>query len=370
MQITAVQTDSEFDDLRPIWEALVERDPLASVFQTFDWQRTWWHHYRGDRRLYILLAREAGEVVAILPLYRMKRPLRGLGHADGLLLIGHGGDTTPDYLGAVALPEFAELAAQGFVQHLLAIADWHVIEIADMRHESPLLARLRDSKLRFGMSRDVAESAKIFYINLPKSWEAYLATLTHNQRSQFRHARKRFLELPGARLYLSEDPAELPRLIDALIDLHHQRWKGKGEKHAFASAQYVSFHRELMQRFMERGWLRMYCMELKGRLIAVDYCYAFRDTHYAFQCGFDPEFSKLSPGNCLLGYAIQRAIEEGRAVFDLLRGEHDYKKRWAREVRVTHSVWIYRPSVPAVLHRLLRRVLPGLKQSLRVHLSR
>lgn len=70
------------------------------------------------------------------------------------------------------------------------------------------------------------------------------------------------------------------------------------------------------------------------------YCYAWRGTTLPFQSGFDPQYEKLSPGLTLMGFAIEQAIREGQTCFDMLRGEYDYKKRWAGTASPEHATAI------------------------------
>jgi CelD/BcsL family acetyltransferase involved in cellulose biosynthesis len=365
VEVVSVQSDREFDELREPWQGLVENDTHASVFQTYEWQRTWWKHYGGSDRLRILLVRLDGRIVGILPLYESQQPLRGLGHARALRLIGIGGDTAPDYLGAITLPEYTEQAVQSLSAYLLRESGWDVAEFTDLRSDSPLLSELRRVRLPLGFSRHDARTETIYYTRLPDSWEDYLATLHREQRKEIRSKRRKFLAEPGARMFSLVDIEDLPRIFEALITIHRRRWQEKGERHAFSSPQYLAFHRDLTRSFMELGRLRMYCMELNDRVIGIQYCYVFRGTMYAFQCGFDPEFGKLSPGMSVLGLAVESAIGERCAEFDLLRGDHEYKRYWAKLTRTTESVSLYRPSNRALLYRVLTRSLPRATRHIR-----
>ena len=53
-----------------------------------------------------------------------------------------------------------------------------------------------------------------------------------------------------------------------------------------------------------------------------------RPATYFYQSGFDPAYSKLSPGTVMIAHAIRRAIEGGYTTFDFLRGDEAYKRRW------------------------------------------
>jgi CelD/BcsL family acetyltransferase involved in cellulose biosynthesis len=106
-----------------------------------------------------------------------------------------------------------------------------------------------------------------------------------------------------------------------------------------------------MKECLQRDWLRLYCLEIGGEIAAMIYSYRFRKHVFLVQAGFDPAYAKLSPGNVLLGYALEHAIGEGNAVFDFLRGEHSYKQMLATGSRETVSVTAFRQTLGAVAHR-------------------
>src|SRR5215813_44674 len=56
----------QFAALRPEWDALLERAE-ASLFQTWEWQWSWWRHF-GRGRLCLLTARRSGLLAGIAPL--------------------------------------------------------------------------------------------------------------------------------------------------------------------------------------------------------------------------------------------------------------------------------------------------------------
>jgi CelD/BcsL family acetyltransferase involved in cellulose biosynthesis len=97
-------------------------------------------------------------------------------------------------------------------------------------------------------------------------------------------------------------------------------------------------------------------------LIAVFYCYRFRNQIFYFQAGFDPEYERLRPGLVLIGCALEHAIEEGNTAFDFLRGDHAYKTQWGKSLRETHALTTYRPGVAAFLFRMHKETIPGLKR--------
>ena len=55
------------------------------------------------------------------------------------------------------------------------------------------------------------------------------------------------------------------------------------------------------------------------------FCFQMRNTVYAFNTGYNPDFFKLSPGVISFAFDIQSAIDVGFAYYNFLRGEERYK---------------------------------------------
>ncbi|BAU47911.1 cellulose biosynthesis protein [Sulfurifustis variabilis] len=361
MQVACIDTDDGFRALREEWDALVQAAAAASIFTTWEWQYLWWRHYGGGQKLRLLVARAGGRLVGVFPLYVQRvTPLAGVG-AGLLRLIGTGGDTSPDYLEPPLAPGHEADAARVLVDAALAIEGWDVLAWSDLEPDGAIdraaMAALRER----GLPARRGTSARISYVPLPASWDAYLESQSRDRRYTIRNTRRKFEREPGAR-FLVWDGASLDDAFDRLTALHHKRWQTRGTSHSFDSSTYNDFHRAVMRACRERDWLRLYSLEREGEIIAMYYCYRFRGTVYYFQGGFDPQYEKLRPGLCLMGYALEHAIGEGQRVFDMLRGEYDYKKQWARETRETCFTIAYRRTAPAFVYWLRRSLLPEAKR--------
>src|SRR5207253_7402659 len=100
--LRVVEDVREFDALEQEWNSLFEKSAV-SVFQSFEWQRTWWKHFgedRGSARLHIVEIRAANELLAVAPFYIETVKLLGLVKLRRLLFVGHGDS---DYLDILAV---------------------------------------------------------------------------------------------------------------------------------------------------------------------------------------------------------------------------------------------------------------------------
>ena len=367
--VSVVDSGAALAGLRSEWNGLLETSREASAFLSWEWQEAWWRIYGAGRGLRIYTRYRGGRLVGILPLYHQR-----VGVVPGLTcgrlrLVGSGGDTSPDYLGALLDPDGEEETAAALVNHVLDDRGWDALWLSDVREESPVAVALQAALARRRERLHIGPSTRITFLPLAASWETLLAGLDAHWRQEVRRRRRR-LEERGARCVLLEDPAKLDVAFDRLGELHRLRWTRRAERHSFSTPEYLQFHREVMRRFLKRGWLRLFALQLGDQAIAMRYCFRFRHEVFAFQSGFDPAYDRLSPGSVLMSHVVEHSIREGARVVDMLKGEYPHKKSWSTEQRTTTSLRVYRPTLSGLLWMLRERELPALVRSARSRLTR
>jgi CelD/BcsL family acetyltransferase involved in cellulose biosynthesis len=353
------------DALEVRWTRLVERSPEASVFQTFAWQSIWWRVFGKGRDLRIILAEDGEELVGLLPVYVERTDLLPAVGLRKLRLIGYGGDTAPDDLGAITAGGDPKAVIESLVDGLLSLqGEWDIAELDDLHPDSALIKALG---ARLGGQVALEEGARISYVELPETWDGYLAKLSSNRRWKLRRGRKKLHEHKPYRFHLVRSADELERFYPELVRLHHDRWEHRSEDFGFSTDGYVGFHRDVMAAMLEADCLRL--MLLIGEdetVMAANYCYRWRGGFYFFQGGFARDYERFRIGEVLMGHAIEQAIGEGMQVFDMLRGEHDYKKSLTDRIRTRTHLRIYQPTLRTLSYRTLRagyrqvrRLYPG-----------
>ena len=134
-------------------------------------------------------------------------------------------------------------------------------------------------------------------------------------------------------LYSVDDTRQLPDAFDTLVELHQKRRNLLGEPGSFASERFAGFHREVTERLLRAGQLRLQWLELDGLPAAAEYQLVGNGIVYAYQSGIEPELEELSPGRLVTMASIRQAIEQGHRAFDFLRGDEPYKQHWRAEPR-------------------------------------
>ncbi|MEM8948805.1 MAG: GNAT family N-acetyltransferase [Pseudomonadota bacterium] len=342
-----------FDGLEPRWNKLIDRSVDASVFQTFAWQSIWWRVFGKGRELRIILAKDGDDLVGVLPVYIERTPLLPAVGPRKLRLVGYGGDTAPDDLGPIMAGDDPAPITETLIDGLLSLKDeWDIAILDDLDPDSPMIKAL---SARLGDQVTLKPGARISFVELPETFDGYLAKLSSNRRWKLRRGRKKLHEHKPYRFHVVASQQELDLYYPELVRLHHERWEHRSDDFGFSTEGYVDCHRAVMAAMLDQDCLRlMLLIGEDGVVMASNYCYRWRGGFYFFQGGFAKDFERFRIGEVLMGHAIEQAISEGMRIFDMLRGEHDYKKSLTDAVRTRTHLHIHQPTLRTLSYRTMR----------------
>jgi dTDP-4-amino-4,6-dideoxygalactose transaminase/CelD/BcsL family acetyltransferase involved in cellulose biosynthesis len=308
----------ELESRRDEWQRLAEAS--TNIFATPEWITTWWRHFGADRQLLATACRSAaGDVVGILPLYvwarRPIRILRFLGHGPG------------DQLGPLCAPADAAAVARALRR---------AVEDGPLRCDLLLGERLpadEDWSGLLGGRTLLRESMPLIRFH-QDSWEAFLRSLSARLRHEVRHDERKLAAQHELRYRLAHDSARLQEDMDTLFALHEARWAGASA----LSGDREAFHREFAACALERGWLRLWFLELDGRPVAAWYGFRFCGVDSFYQAGRDPAWQRSSVGLVLMAHTMRTALEQGMREYRFLRGGEGYKYRFASHDRGLETI--------------------------------
>ena len=178
----------------------------------------------------------------------------------------------------------------------------------------------------------------------------YLASLSTNLRQQIRRRERNLARSDRVRFRLTTSPDSLQRDLDVLFRLHQLRWGSASRKLQSRRA----FHYEFASVALERGWLRLWTLELDDRPVAVWYGIRLAGVDTYYQSARDPGLERASIGLVLLAHSIREAHRDGASEYRFGRGGEAYKYRLGEP---HDRGWI--PEVTGGLTTLLSRALPS-----------
>jgi CelD/BcsL family acetyltransferase involved in cellulose biosynthesis len=317
------RSERELDELQSEWTGLLEHSASNCVFLSWDWVRAWWSVYGSADELYVVEVRTADDtLVALAPLKIAKR-LFGRRVVE---FLGQGAGVTPEYLDFIVREGWRSVALPALLRRVLADSAVSGFDLRTIPSDSPNLQILRHMLPEFGPVTATEES-RCPRINLPQTWEEFLASKSKNYRKKIKEYVRRCERDLQLGFRYTRTSLELAADLHALRRLHKARWGAKSR--AFADADYVKFHDDFAQRLLEKDRLRLYLIEDGDRAIAALYCFQHGNTVYYYQSGRDPAYARYRLGLVVIHWAIRESIAEGFERFDLLTGIEEYKQRWA-----------------------------------------
>lgn len=331
MKVRVFTDSSAFEKLQPEWNALLHHSVSDTLFLTWEWQSTWWQHLGAGEPCIIALREEDGALAGIVPFFWEKpRILALIGCID-----------VSDYLDAM-VAQGCEARVYGALLDVLASADfpsWEMVHFCNLPAASPTNTRLKSLAEARGWQTDWHLHDVSPVIELPATWDAYLAGLDKKQRHEIRRKLRR-VEEAHARWHVVTPDEPLDTAVADFIELHK---KSRPDKHLFMDARMRSFFVAMARQLHVRGWLQLAFLEIEGARAAAIFNFVYQDRVLVYNSGYDPErYGHLSPGAVLFARSIQDAIAQKRRVYDFLRGDEEYKYRFGAQNTNVYGLHIRR----------------------------
>ena len=361
--VEIVTEPSELTGLEPDWRSLAEL--RGNAFISPEWFAAWLDAPGATAQAFVpVVRRPDGSLRGLLPLVTTKRALTTLRFA--------GGDFADRVHPVAALEDEAAVAsaaasalfergAAGTVlrlDHIDSAAGW----VDSFLAGPPALARSDDDR------------TALPYIDLRElTWETFVATRSANFRSQLKRKLATLEHSPGVRFRRTVDDAELEGDLSVFFDLHDKRWQALGGGSTLADPRVRRALAEFARAAFRAGWLRLWFLEIEGRPAAAWYGWRLGNRYAYYQAGFDPAWSSHSVGFLLLAHTVRAAFEEGAAIYDLLAGREDFKRRFSNGELEVKTILISRRGGPGraaatagvVTRRFGRRLPAGLRARIR-----
>jgi CelD/BcsL family acetyltransferase involved in cellulose biosynthesis len=318
------------------WDALAASAATQSPFMRWAWHRAWSESAsqpESQTSIAVMLYRPDASVQAVLPLAVRSVPFRRSQARALTWAIGDAG--APDHLD---IPAARDADLDAAIPQLESLP-WDVAVFSGVADDAQNLTRLIDGFERRGYAVRRTPMDSCPYIELPDSWDGYLATLSKSRRQSIRWQERRLMREHAVTItdYTSERFDEGWRHLCAL---HDERWAGVG---ALGEERISKLVRRFAEDLAARGELWLTTLDVSGEPVAAWMGFACGDTVSFYQSGRDPKWASQSVGLILLGAMIRRAIELGYRRFDFLRGQEAYKLSWTSTTRPVYEILVFRP---------------------------
>lgn len=314
------------------WNALVTQSETNTVFQTYQWTRSWLKAF-GDQyeQLFVSVA-DASGIVGVAPL------VIEWGLA-GERVVRFLGDGKADYCDILAATHKANVLGAIFDAIFAAHERWDVIALNNIPAQSTTVDLIRAICHRTGYRVLVDDQFQCPTLQIKGHEDSALKIfnkpgLRRRQNYFQRNGRLVFTNLTSA-------AAAVPYL-DRFFSQHVARWSSGKSPSLFLDERNRAFYRELTANIADQGWLLFSVVEFNDQPIAFHFGFDYNDTVLWYKPSFDVAYASHSPGLVLLRYLIGYAIEQKRHELDFTVGDEPFKSRFTNSKRKTVSLKIFR----------------------------
>ena len=303
-------TIESLDGVTSSWNELRHCLKWGSIFVLPAWLKVWWEVFGSGAELYLRTLRQREKIIGLAPLLVNKETASFIGSAD-----------VCDYLDFVIIPG----REQDFFKVMLddlREKGINQLDLRPLRPDSTVLSHLVSIAQNRGYEVLCHPEDVSLVLDLPSTWDEYLAILNKKQRHEVRRKLRRLWEAGNVEHRCVEVGREVGDYMDTFLKLFSL---SRDEKASFMNPKMESFFRSLAKAMAEIGLLRLGIIHLDKVPVAMTMGFDYNDSHYLYNSAYDPQFNYLSVGLLCKVLCLKESIEKGRKKWDFLKGGEPYK---------------------------------------------
>jgi CelD/BcsL family acetyltransferase involved in cellulose biosynthesis len=302
-------------DFASRYHELFAANSSATVFNSLVWQSAVVDEFVPAGQFRLITVNRDSQLLAVLPL--------SLNTSSMLETPGH---WLTDYLDPL-VDSRATAESWGMILDLLRdLWDWSIggVQLHHVRGDSALRQVLPDLAPTFGFDYSETPMASAPFITLPKSWDEYLDSLDAHERKEIKRKLRNAQTKANLQWRMLNSEEEVVPALERAMSAMRQSESLKAD---FTDEILVGFLRRLCPVLGRQGDFFIQELWLENKPSAWLLCLRSARGPMIYNTSYDFSKRHWSPGIVCFSLAIQDAISAKAAVFNLLRGAEEYKKR-------------------------------------------
>ncbi|MFC1986977.1 GNAT family N-acetyltransferase [Chloroflexota bacterium] len=303
-------TLESLDGIASSWNESRHYLKWGSIFVLPAWLKVWWDAFGSEAELYLRTLRQKEKIVGMAPLLVNKETASFIGSAD-----------VCDYLDFVIMPgreqDFFNVILDDLIEKGIKQLD-----LGPLRPDSKVLSHLVSIARNRGYKALCHPEDVSLVLDLPPTWDEYLAMLTKKQRHEVRRKLRRLWEAGNVEHRCIEVGREVGGYLDIFLKLFSL---SRDDKASFMNPKMESFFRSLAKAMAEIELLRFGIIQMDNVPVAMTMGFDYNNSYYLYNSAYDPQFNYLSAGLLCKVLCLKESIENGRKKWDFLKGREPYK---------------------------------------------
>lgn len=338
--VTSLESSPKVPDW---WVLLFAEAKRTSIFLTSEWIQTWLDVYgQGFLGQWICWDMNGRVVGGCLILTRVMRKQVFSLRTTYFNATGDATERTPlaEFNDVLFIEPYGEKIANDLAKFLMT-QQWDRLFVSG--YEPGGVLHMLSELLPTSSLQHEPETAAYVDLRLLEN-SAFEKMLSANTRSQIKRSQRRYEEQTGTiTICRAETVLEAIAYLDQLATFHNERRAAKGEAGTFESNAIVSFHKKLIPILFAQSHVDL--LRITSGVTPIGYLYNFvrNGKVYFFQSGFHYDGdAKMKPGLLAHALVIQYYAENGKAEYDFLAGDSQYKRSLTKQSRPLNWSVLYR----------------------------
>lgn len=336
----SVRVFGGFDQLRSLqtpWEHLFTAKPHEPS-ASFEWTLAMAaHHVRSGDACRVVQLWRGSRLVGVVPL--VARTLRVMGQRVNLLTpLSEQYNTHSDLL----LDDPGDEAVSVLVAALLALdVRWDCFRMARLLAENPLVPALCRALDRAGCAHAVRVGLPAYAVDLPDTFERYLAARSAKFRNHLRRVTRKLHEAGAVEVRHLDGDAAIDGAFAAMLAIEKASWKQEHGTAITAVDHQAGFYQDLATAAHGAGRLHLHWLTLDGRPVAYNLGYLTAAGYHYLKTSYAHDTRPLGPATYLRARLVESLIGARVGRLDFPGEPYQWETQWADTLRWRTVLSVY-----------------------------
>jgi len=298
------------DEIASSWDRLRHSLAWSCIFVLPAWLKAWWQAFGGDCQPYLRTLWDDQKIIGFAPLMVKNETASLIGSPD-----------VCDYLDFAVAPgeesDFFEVLLDDMRKKGI-----NKLDLRPLHADSTVLKHLTAIARKRGYGVNCSTEDVCLELDLPTTWDEYLAILNGKQRHEVRRKLRRLWETANVEYNCIEVGPQIEDRLDVFLKLFAL---SRSEKANFMDNKMEAFFRSLARAMADIGLLRFGVLQVNGVPAAMTMGFDYDSSHYLYNSAYDPQFGHLSVGLLSKILCLKESIQKGMEKWNFLKGAEPYK---------------------------------------------
>jgi CelD/BcsL family acetyltransferase involved in cellulose biosynthesis len=329
MNIQRYHSFHDLPSIKSAWNQLLLQNSVNEIFLTYEWFHSWCQAFQSGYTSLILLGWIGEELVGIAPLLIKKVRNRRIRYRS-LRFLAQG-----DYADFIVKLEAQKTFLRKIFEYLWQIREeWDVLELYNIPEYSRALQDIKDIPSELKLDLNIQKNIACPTMMVDKDLEFAQSCL--KKKSMIRHYKyfKRDGDLSFQKIV---DRSEIKKQLEPFFRQHIERRELAEGESLFLHPEVQDFYHRLVEN-LPSDWLDFSEVIFNGETIAYHFGFLYNQKYVWYKPAFNVQYAKRSPGEVLLRFLIENALEKRVKEFDFTIGDEPFKQRFSNLVRYNYKI--------------------------------